>query len=212
MRLSSIPAKEAHSGRSSRRAAGRSFTRRAVTPDLIVEAGAAIADRDGIDALSLTRVADALGVTQPALYNHVDGADDLLRRLALLARRMLAQRLRDAAVGRACDDAVAAVAHAWRSFVQDHPGLYAATDRHPLSGFHDLEDAVADIVVVLERVVAGYGVAPEDAEYGAWSVRSALHGFAVLEAEHGHPALLDLDEAFTRLVRLLCAGLREIAR
>jgi AcrR family transcriptional regulator len=182
-----------------------------VTPELIVEAAAAIADTDGIDALSLSRVAADLGVTQPAMYNHVRGADDVLRRLALLARRLLVQRLRDAAVGRACDDAVIAMANAWRSFVREHPGLYAATDRHPLAGYEDLEAAVADILSVLQQVVAGYGLTPDDVEHGALSLRSALHGFVVLEAEEGHPGTVDLDESFSRLVRLVCAGLREMA-
>jgi AcrR family transcriptional regulator len=189
----------------------RASERPAVTPELLVTAAARIVDTEGIDALSLSRVAADLGVTQPAMYNHVQGVDDLLRRLALLARRMLLQRLRDAAVGRAQDDAVVALANAWRDFVHQHPGLYAATDRHPLAGFADLEAAVADIISVLQQVVSGYGLVQQEAEHGAWSLRSALHGFVVLESERGYPGPLDLDESFSLLVRLMCGGLREMA-
>lgn len=166
-----------------------------------------IADREGVDRMTLTRVAEELGVSQPALYKHVRDASDLLRLVALLARQRLLADLRDAAVGRSENGAVEAVATAWRRFVRDHPGMYAATDRHPLAGFADLEAAVADVVDLLERVVASYGLSGEDLHHAAWSLRSALHGFVSLEAEAGHPATMDLDESFRRLVDLFCSGL-----
>ncbi len=185
--------------------------RLAVTPEAIVDAAARIVDCEGIDALTLSRVAAELQVSQPAMYKHVAGVEEVLRRLALRARHLLAERLRHAAVGRSGDRAVEAVAAAWRAFVKEHPGLYAATDRHPLAGFTDLEEAVADIISILGQIVAGYGMAEEDAEHGAWSLRSAIHGFVVLEAEQGHPGPLDLDESFARLIRLMCGGLRDMA-
>ena len=43
------------------------------------------------------RVADALGVQQPALYRHIDGYDDLIRSLGLRGRELLAERLGEAA-------------------------------------------------------------------------------------------------------------------
>ncbi len=181
--------------------------KRPLNRDVVVAAAAELVDTHGIEALTLTRLAESLGVTQPALYNHVRSAADCLYALALLARQQLLAQLRDAAVGRACDDAVQAVADAWRSYVHQHPGLYAATDRHPLAGYPELEAAVRDIVMLLCRVVKGYGLSDEDAEHAAWSLRAALHGFVVLEAEQGHPAALPLSETFSRLVLLLCSGL-----
>lgn len=194
-----------------RSSAVRGSERPVISSEMLVDAAARIADQEGLDHLSLSRVAADLGVSQPAMYRHVQSADDLLRRLALRARRMLLERLREATVGRARDEAVVALADAWRGFVQEHRGLYAATDRHPLAGYEDLEAAVADIITVLQQVVSGYGLSTEDAEHGAWSLRSALHGFVVLEAERGHPGPLDLDESFSRLVRLVCGGLRDMA-
>ena len=39
----------------------------------VVEAAAAIADRDGLGSLSLATLASKLGVRSPSLYSHVDG-------------------------------------------------------------------------------------------------------------------------------------------
>lgn len=167
-----------------------------------------VLERDGIDAISLARVAQHLGVTQPALYRHVGGADALLARLALLGRTQLLARLTDAAVGRAGDDAVHATASAWRAFATAHPGLYAATDRSRLAGDTQNEAAAAAIVRVLSQVIRSYGLEDAPAEQAAWSLRSALHGFVALEADGGYPSTLDIDATFDRLVDLLVAGLR----
>ena len=47
----------------------------------VVNAAAELADAEGLDALTLTRVAKILGVRQPALYRHVESYQDLLRLL-----------------------------------------------------------------------------------------------------------------------------------
>ena len=44
----------------------------------ILETGVAVADRDGIDALSMRKLATQLGVDPMSLYNHVRDKDDLL--------------------------------------------------------------------------------------------------------------------------------------
>ena len=50
--------------------------------DLIVEAGIAIADAEGLDAVSMQRVAAELGYTTMALYRHVPGKPHLLTAMA----------------------------------------------------------------------------------------------------------------------------------
>lgn len=189
--------------------AGPAPRRKSLSRETVVAAATELVDREGVDNLSLTRIAGSLGVTQPALYKHVDDVHDLLRELALRARLMLLERVTRAAVGLSGDRAVHAVADAWRSFVHEHPGLYQATDRHPLAGYAELERAVADIVDVLRKVLSAYSLSKVDLEHGAWSLRSAVHGFVALESEGGHPAPMDLDDSFRRLVELLCSGYRQ---
>lgn len=52
--------------------------RPAVTRDEIVAAGLAIADAEGLDGVSMRRVAQDLGVGTMTLYSHVAGKDELL--------------------------------------------------------------------------------------------------------------------------------------
>ena len=187
-------------------------TRRSLDSETVVSAAARIADEAGLDKLTLTRVADALGVRQPALYRHVGGYDDLMRSLSLLGREILAKRLSDSAVGLAGDDAVAAVGHAWRAMVRDHPGIYAATDRYPCAGDPELESAVEQVLAVVGQALRAYDLSEEDRVHAARTLRSAFHGFSHLESGDGHPLPHDPEDTFTHLVELLCAGIERLAR
>jgi len=186
--------------------------RRPLDAERVISVAAEIADAEGLDKLTLTRVADALGVRQPALYRHVDGYDDLLRSLSLRGREILAQRLADAAVGLSGDDAVAAVGHAWRQMVRDRPGIYAATDRYPCAGDAQLEAAVERVLGVLGQVLRGYDLTDEDRVHAARTLRSAFHGFSHLESGDGHPLPHDPEDTFDHLVQLLCAGVHRLSR
>ena len=132
------------------------MSRPTLDPTQVIDEAARLADTEGLDALTLTRVADALGVQQPALYRHVDGYDDLIRSLGLRGRELLAERLSEAAQGVAGEDAVRSLGDAWRSVVRDAPGLYAATDRYPCAGDDELEAAVERVVNVIARSLAGF--------------------------------------------------------
>ena len=175
----------------------------------VVAAAADIADAEGLDRLTLARVAATAGVRTPSLYNHVESLDDVRRRVALLALRDLADALRDAAVGRAGDDALAAMAAAYRAYARRHPGRYAATQRAPAEGDEEMRTAAAGAVDVVLAILRGYGLEGDDAIHAARAVRSALHGFVTLETGGGFGIPVDLDESYARMVRALARGLRD---
>ncbi len=178
-----------------------------------MDAAAEIADRDGLQALSLAALAQALGVRTPSLYNHVDGLDDLRGALRLRGLAGLEAALQRSAVGRARGVALHAVAGAYRDFARAHRGLYALTLAAPTPEKGAVRDAkgVADtaqrLVDVVVSVLGGYGLERDDALHATRALRASLHGFVALEAAGAFGLPLDLDESFERLVALHDAGL-----
>ena len=182
-----------------------------LTRDRVVRAAAEMADEDGWSRLTLAALATRLGVRQPSLYKHIDSLDDLHRGVSLVARRELGDVIARAAVGRAHRDALGALCLAYRDWVLAHPGRYAATVRAPAAD--DLEDqqASAEVVAVVVDVLAGFGLEDERAIDAARTVRSAIHGFVVLEASGGFGLPRGLDTSFAFLVDTLAAGLEASA-
>jgi AcrR family transcriptional regulator len=179
--------------------------------EAVVAAASSLADADGLQALTLARLAERLGVRSPSLYAHVGGLDDLRKRLATRGARELAATLQMAAAGRARTDALEAVADAYRAYAHAHPGAYAATQRapgtEPDAANGEYATAAAELVGVLVAVLRGYQLHDDDAIHGVRMVRAALHGFVSLEREGGFAMPIDLDESYRRLVQTLDHGL-----
>ena len=172
----------------------------------VVDAAGQIADAEGLEAVTLSRVAAAVGMRPPSLYNHIQGRDALLRALGFDAREEMTAAIRDAAVGRSREDAVRAVAVAYREYAVAHPGRYAATVRAPDP---DETEAIAAAAVAIDlflAILAGWDIEGDEAVHLVRVLRSALHGFVSLEIGGGFGLPLDLDHSFDLLVDSLVAA------
>jgi hypothetical protein len=76
----------------------------------------------------------------------------------------------------------------------------------------DVEPAEAKaggrLLDVIFAVLRGYGLEGAELVHAARCVRSAAHGFAVLQAAGGFGLPEDLDSSYDLLIRMITAGLR----
>lgn len=180
--------------------------RAGLDPEAVVAAAAELADEVGFAGLTLAALAARLGVRTPSLYAHVDGLGELRVRLAARGARELVDALSAAVAGRAGGDALRAVAGAYRAYALRHPGTYAAIQvprEEP-----ELAASAAEVVELIAAVLRGYGLEGDDLIHAIRAVRSALHGFVMLEREGGFALPQDRQASFDALVALLDGGLR----
>lgn len=194
------------------------MTSRAKSPKLsrevIVNAALTFLDREGWDALTINALAIQLGTKGPSLYNHVNSLDDLRRTVRMRVIDDILQMLSTVGSGRTRDDAVMAMASAYRSYAHHHPGRYSAFTRMPLGGddpeFTTASHAAAAPVI---DVLASYGLDGEDAFYAALEFWAALHGFVLLEMtgvmDSGVMGAVgvDTDAVFSDMVLRLATGM-----
>jgi AcrR family transcriptional regulator len=175
--------------------------------DSIVNAALTFLDREGWDALTINALATQLGTKGPSLYNHVLSLDDLRRTVRMRVVGDIIDMLNTVGQGRTRDDAVVAMASAYRSYAHHHPGRYSAFTRMPLGGddpeFTEATRAAAAPVI---EVLASYGLEGEDAFYAALEFWSAMHGFVLLEMT-GVMRGIDTDTVFTDMVLRLASGM-----
>jgi AcrR family transcriptional regulator len=185
--------------------------RAGLSTDVVVAEAARLVDLDGAGALTLRAVAESFGVAQPSLYKHIGGLDDLHHRLALVAARDLGTALRRAASGKATEDALRAVASAYRRYASAHPGCYGYLLR-PREDDDDHARASTEVLEVLYDVLNGYGVVDDDDLVDATRfLRSVMHGFVSLEVGGGFAMARSVDRSFDRALRALDAALRDWA-
>jgi AcrR family transcriptional regulator len=179
----------------------------------VVAAAAALADEAGIGAVSLTSLAERLGVKPPALYKHVENLADLQHRIAALAMGELAEVFRDAVAGKAGPDALAALFTAMRGYVEGHPGRYSATVGAEFRGQDDpLLVAGVRVINSIAAVLAGYGIRPDETDHAIRAMRCVIHGFASLQAANAFQWGNDPDESFAWMIRFVDAGLHGMGK
>ena len=170
--------------------------------DLVVQEAAGFADDQGYDQLTLSALADRIGIRPPSLYKHVDSLDDLRLALAFYAYRRLQESLETA-----LDDTehpLVTFSNAYRDFATTHPGLVASTVRVLPGHEKELADAEAGAVEPLLAVIRTYGITnPTTTTHLARLVRSALHGFVTIEAAQGFQRPESIDESFGAVIGAL---------
>ena len=135
--------------------------------------------------------------------------EDLRRTVRMRVVGDIIDMLNTVGQGRTRDDAVIAMASAYRSYAHHHPGRYSAFTRMPLGGddpeFTDAPRAAAGPVI---SVLASYGLDGEDAFHAALEFWSALHGFVLLEMTGVMKAIADTDTVFSDMVVRLASGMQ----
>lgn len=175
-----------------------------LTTDGVTAGAMVLIDEHGYHALSLSAVAEGLGVGPSALYSHVDGLDGLREVVAIEATRRLTEAVRNAAIGNSGDDAIRAVAQAYRSFAVDHPARFEATVqvRHSSPG---MDHVRAELDAVFSLLSRARGLREPQIDFAARHLRSAIHGFLVLQVHGRDPAHADAD--YEALIDGLCRTL-----
>lgn len=180
-----------------------------LNPALIVDSAIRLADWQSFEALSLSAVAEQLGVGPSALYTHIDGLDDLQYLVAVAATRNLTTQVRNAAIGTSGPRALEAMGNAYRAFSRDHPGQFASTLLPPRSNDDELAKQNRELLDIFIAVFAAMGLPSDQSYLAARSTRSAVHGFLALEHNSGTTADHDADHdaEYEHLLQALQRGL-----
>ena len=172
------------------------MSRKGINREQLVAEAATLADEVGLENISLYVLADRLQVRSPSLYNHVEGLPGLRRELSLLAANTLADLVAKAAHRRKGKSALVAVGDAFRKLSSTRPGLYASLVQAPAPGDTEMLEASRSALEPLFAILADMGCKGDEAVHAIRSLRSAVHGFALLEAGGGFGMPVDLDKSF----------------
>jgi AcrR family transcriptional regulator len=175
----------------------------------VVAAAAELADEAGFARLTMGLLAQRLGIRTPSLYKHVADLADLRHQVAALAARELGEETRDALQGKSGRDALAALFSTFGRYVTAHPGRYAATVGARADGPDDpLLTASNRFIDSISAALRGYGIAEADLVHAIRTIRSAVHGFALLQQADGFQWNTSPEDTFAWMTEFFDRGLR----
>jgi AcrR family transcriptional regulator len=171
----------------------------------VVAAGRAIVETDGVEALTMQAVAEAVGIRAPSLYKRVGSRAELVRMVADQVALDLADAL-DAATGSGDPEAdLRAVASAFRSFARRNPASYPLVFEPGTGGVSPaVRDRASGSVLEVARALAG----DDHALPAARTVAAWAQGFVTMERNGAFQLGGDVDEAWEYGVAGLVRALR----
>jgi AcrR family transcriptional regulator len=176
---------------------------------IIFSTSAELAEEVGLENITLLKLANKLGVKTPSLYNHINGLKDMYIGLAKLGLERLGDVVRNAAVGKSNDEAIASIAYEYRKFAKQCPELYKAIIKSPELNNSEIKEAAHIPVQIMCKVLEGYKYSEEDAMHITRGLRSTMHGFVSLEAAGFFKSNWDREESYKRLVSGFILSIRK---
>ena len=176
------------------------MARAGVTVERVVGTAAEIADEEGATAITMSAVAQRLGVSVPGLYKHVDGLPAVSRLLTVRSTNELAESLSASVMGQSGDVALDSLCRAYRDYAKQHPGRYAATVAAPTAADVEHQAAANKALTAVLAMLSGYQLTDGEAIDAARFLRSVLHGFVTLELAGGFGLPQDVDASFEQTV------------
>jgi AcrR family transcriptional regulator len=174
--------------------------------DQIIQQASAMIAADGVDNLSLHKLAAVLGVKAPSLYRHVNNKTELIRdvNLATLAQLFAVMDEAASASSGTTEAKLVSIFSTYRDFAHANPRLY-------LLAFHENDAYRSDENVLVQMILPVQGLMADlvGEERSLTALRGALalvHGFALLEINKQLRRGGDLDEAYRESVQAFLRG------
>lgn len=184
--------------------------RAGLSREAVIDVATEVADRDGLESLSLKAIAAAANVRPPSLYNHVANLEDVHLGLRLRGYELLLETQSVAIRGLPVEQWLPALAAAHRKLAELHPGLYAATQptSHRPDEDPEVQRVSLQILDTLVEAVSVFGLTEVEAIHAVRAFRSMVIGFNALESAGHFGMPIGIDESFDYVVALLMSGLQ----
>ncbi len=157
-----------------------------VTRDTVLRAALHVVDAEGLDALTMRRLGEAVGVRAPSLYKHFP--DKAAVEIALIDDGFaeIADAFEEALAEHGAS--LATLTTAYRAFARAHPHLYRLITEGPLPRERLQPGVEARAAAPLLRVAGD-----PDLARAVWAF---AHGMVILELDGRFPPDADLDAAW----------------
>lgn len=165
-----------------------------------------LANLRGWNYLNLHELANELNIKPPSLYNHFKGIDELKYTMSISANRMLLDEMKNASIGKSGEEACLGMTRAYLEFARANPGLLSAIAIAAPRDDMALMQIDEEFMTVGMAIISAYEFDDQESVHALRALRSATHGFAVLEQERGFGIDIDLDISFEWMIKGLIRG------
>lgn len=181
-----------------------------IDKESVIKEAAYMANKMGIENLSLKTLALQLGVKSPSLYNHVDGLDDLKQQLMLYGWKELEDKIIQAVIGFTGYDAIRAMCYAFHEYAVENQGVFSAMLWYNQFENEQTEEATSKMFSIFYKITKPLNISQDNCVHLVRMFRSFLEGFALLENHNAFGNTQLIKDSFELSVDILIEGTKNL--
>lgn len=186
--------------------------RTGLSKEEIIKKTAELANERGLSYLSVTTLADYLGIKKPSLYNHMKTIEDMQKSLMIYGWRTVSE---DAVKGIDSSDEKTNLTEYGRRFYKfaiENPGVFEAMLWYNKYADDTLLLATEGLYTFFFKQTDGLGIDRAIANHLLRTYRAFLEGFIMLQIHNAFGNPIPMDESFEISMNVLISGIEKYRR
>lgn len=183
-----------------------------LTRDKVIRTAAKLANERGLSAVTITTLAEYLGIKKPSLYNHVKSQEDIYYGVMVYGWTEGAQAIVDEIKEDAPYEALKAYARKFYDYAINNKGIFEAMLWYNKYDNDELMQATEKIYRFFFQQTDKIGIARETANHLLRTYRSFLEGFILLVNHNSFGNPISIEESFEISLDVLVKGMEQYVK
>lgn len=189
---------------------GDNMSKNSISDELIIETSACIANKVGLDNLSLKIIAEELNIKSPSLYNHIRSLDEIKQRLMVYGWKQMEEKMLDSAVGVSGYEALKNMCYAFYDYATNNKGVFTAMLWYNKYENSQKENATIRLFSMLFKVMKSLDISDDNINHIIRTLRGFLEGFSLLVNNNAFGNPVSIKESFDLSLEIIMNGIKSL--
>lgn len=175
----------------------------------VIERAATLANEKGLEYVTITTLADYLGIKKPSLYNHIKSQEDIYHGIMIYGWQNGAEKIAENIVEEDAHEALRKYAYAFYQYAMDNPGIFEAMLWYNKYKSEELIKATEKIYTFFFAQTDKLHIDREVANHLLRTYRAFLEGFLLLVIHDSFGNPISIEKSFALSLDVLISGMKQ---
>lgn len=177
---------------------------------LIIETCAQLANKVGLEHLTLKLIAKELNIKSPSLYNHFSSLEDIKEKLMLYGWKQIEDKMIDSAIGVSGYDALKSMCYAFYDYAINNKGVFNAMLLYNKYDTEETTKVTSRLFDILFKILGTLNISKTNINHIIRTLRSFLEGFLLLVNNNAFGNPISIKESFDLSLNIIINGIKPL--
>ena len=178
--------------------------------DLILETSAKLANKNGLDNLTLKMIASELQIKSPSLYNHVSSLEEIKQDLMLYGWKQMEEKIIDSTIGVSGYDALKNMCYAFYDYATNNKGIFTAMQWYNKFENEEKNNATKKLFTIIFKILQPLNISDDNINHIIRTLRSFLEGYSLLVNNNAFGNQISIKESFDISLEIIINGIKQL--